>query len=87
MEPASGAQAVFDREFLTIRARLIELAAAFDRVDRASGSAAEDPRRGQIRQSLEILLDGQSGRAERIQMAFSLPYDPEWQTKYAMEKK
>lgn len=87
MKPASDAQAVFDREFLTIRARLIEVAAALDRVDRSDGSAADDPRMEQIRQSVKILLEDSPGRAERIQMAFSLPYDPKWQTTFAMEEK
>lgn len=85
MEPATNAPAVFDREFLPLRARLIELAAALDRVDRAR--AGDDPRMAQIRQSLEILLSEQSGRAEQVQIAFSLPYDPDWQTKFAMETK
>ncbi len=85
MKSATNAPAVFDREFLPLRARLIELAAALDRVDRAR--AGDDPRMVQIRQSLEILLSEQSGRAERVQMTFSLPYDPDWQTKFAMEKK
>ena len=35
-----------DREFLTARAKLIELAAAFDRLDRAEGSVATTPDRG-----------------------------------------
>jgi len=86
MAPASNAQAVFDREFLTIRARLVELAAAFDRVDRSDGSAPEDPRREKIHQALEILLGDQPGRAERVQMAFSRPYDPQWQTRYAQAR-
>jgi hypothetical protein len=86
MDPASSAQAVFDREFLSIRAKLIELAAAFDRVDRGSGSVADDPRLEKIRQGLEVLLEDQPGRAERIQMIFSRPYDPQWQTRYAQER-
>lgn len=86
MAPASNAQAVFDREFLAIRAKLIEMAAAFDRVDRGDGSVAEDPRLQKIRQGLEVLLSDQPGRAERIQMVFSRPYDPQWQTRYAQER-
>ena len=34
---------VLDRDFLSMRCRLIELAAALDRIDRAQGSAADDP--------------------------------------------
>ena len=62
-----------DREFLGIRCRLIELAAMFDRLDREK-SPADDPRRGKIAQALDILLADVPDRAERIQMALSLPY-------------
>jgi len=60
-----------DREFLGIRCRLIELAAALDRLDREK-SPSDDPRRGKIAEGLQILLTNASDRAERIQMAFSL---------------
>jgi len=59
-----------DREFLGIRCRLIELAAALDRIERTD--AAPDPRMEQILGSLTILADGKPSRAERIQMVFSL---------------
>jgi hypothetical protein len=63
---------VLDRDFLSIRCRLIELAAALDRIDRAQRSAAGDPRLAQIRRSLEILAGPAADRAERVQMEFSL---------------
>ncbi len=62
-----------DREFLGIRCRLIELAAMLDRLDREK-SPTDDPRRNKIAQALDILLADVPDRAERIQMAFSLPY-------------
>jgi hypothetical protein len=78
----SSATEVLNQEFLNIRARLIDLAAALDRVDRGGGSAKEDPRYQQIRQGLAILAEDTAGRIERIQMVFSLPYDEYWQKKY-----
>jgi hypothetical protein len=66
---------VFDREFLGIRARLIELGAALDRIERASGFTGGDPRREKIRQAGEILLGGAANKAEQIQLLFSLPYE------------
>lgn len=74
---------VLDREFLAIRSRLIDLAAALDRIDRGGGSLTADARVEQIRRSLEILAggdstEGGSRRAERIALLFSLPYDPNW---------
>jgi hypothetical protein len=74
--PASIAAPVsLDREFLGIRCRLIELAATFDRIDRAGKPADGDTRMAQIRRSLEILADDGPNRAERIQMVFSLSYE------------
>ena len=78
---------VLDEQFLTVRARLIEIAANLDRIDRAVGSedagglsagglsATSDPRMQQIRQATKQLLEPGPGRAERLQLIFSLPYD------------
>ncbi len=35
---------LLEREFLEIRARLLHIASSFDRMDRAEGSVAADPR-------------------------------------------
>jgi hypothetical protein len=67
-----------DREFLGIRCRLIELAAALDRIERVDGAAGSDPRMTQILHSLEMLADRKPDRSERVQMVFSLPYDENW---------
>jgi hypothetical protein len=69
--PMPVAATSLDREFLDIRCRLIALAAALDRVDRAKDSTG-DPRLPQIRRSLEILAADGPERAERVQMVFSL---------------
>ena len=76
-----SANEVLDREFLAARAKLIELAAILDRIDRAEGDTADDARLTQIRQSFELLATDGTGRAERVQAIFSLPYDDAWQQK------
>ena len=75
---------VFDQTFLLVRARILEIAAALDRIDRAEAAAAvrADPRFAQIRQGLEILLSEGTHRAALIQEAFSDQYDPTWMKKY-----
>ncbi|MCX7426222.1 MAG: hypothetical protein NTW96_11460 [Planctomycetia bacterium] len=78
MSAAPSASETLDREFLTLRARLIDLAAGLDRLDRAEGSVADDPRRQKIQQSLERLASPDANRAETLQMLFSLPYDAQW---------
>ncbi len=73
---------VLNREFPEIRARLLQLAAALDRMDRASGSAEADQRRQKIREALTILLESGPDRAERMQLLFSLAYDPDWKNEF-----
>jgi hypothetical protein len=63
--------ASLDREFLGIRCRLVELAAALDRIDRAGSPAGGDQRMAQIRRSLEILAADAPKRTEQVQMVFS----------------
>jgi hypothetical protein len=75
---------VLNREFPEIRARLLQLAAALDRMDRASGSPDADSRRQKIRDALAILIEPGPDRAERLQLLFSLPYDPDWKRTYAL---
>lgn len=76
---------VLEREFLEIRARLLHVAASLDRLDRADGSVADDPRRDKIRRALAILAADDAQRAEKIQLLFSRPYDANWKT--ALEEK
>jgi hypothetical protein len=78
------ATAVFDQEFLPIRAKLLEVAAALDRLGRAEGAAANDPRCEKIRDAISTLLQSHDDRAEQLQLIFSRPYDDEWQFKFRM---
>ncbi|MGB6041702.1 MAG: hypothetical protein WBF93_00980 [Pirellulales bacterium] len=80
-----SAEEVFDRDFLEVRAKLVEVAAAFDRLNRASGDVAGDPRMDKIRQALQMLLESHSGLAEEIQLIFSRPYEDNWQADFDLE--
>ncbi len=75
--PIAAAE-VLEREFLGVRMRLIDVAAALDRIDRAEGWVADDPRLEKIRQALQILSGDRSDRAEKVQLLFSLPYQDDW---------
>ncbi|MDB5309916.1 MAG: hypothetical protein JWO38_4118 [Gemmataceae bacterium] len=79
MTPLPAPRAL-DQYFLEARARLLDLAAILDRIDRGAGAgaAATDPRVARIRQALEALLRGNGDRAEQVQRIFSLEYDPAW---------
>jgi hypothetical protein len=74
-----SARTALDNFFLDARARLLDLAAILDRIDRGDKEAATDPRLAMVRQALEVLHDQSAGRAERIQQIFSLDYDPKWE--------
>ncbi len=75
---------VLNRDFLEVRSRILDLAAALDRLDRAprAGTETPDSRVAQLRQSLEALLEPGPGRAETVQRLFSLEYDPEWRSRF-----
>jgi hypothetical protein len=76
------ATAVLEQEFLPIRAKILEIAAALDRLDRADGSMDGDKRKAQILAGIEALLRSDDDRAEQVQLIFSRPYDDEWQRKF-----
>ena len=83
MNHVRDAAEVLNRDFLDTRCRILDVAAALDRLDRARGRAGEPPDRrlAQLRQALEALLEPGPGRAETIQRLFSLEYDPQWRAR------
>ncbi len=72
--------AVLNRDFLETRSRILDVAAALDRLDRSSSHPGEPPDRrlDQLRQAIAALLEPGPGRAETVQRLFSLDYDPHW---------
>jgi hypothetical protein len=78
MSAPIDAPELLNREFLEIRARLLQVAAALDRLDRAEGDVARDKRRIDIGKAISILAESRGDRALRMQMVFSLPYDKDW---------
>ncbi len=78
------AERVLEREFLEIRAKILELAASFDRLDRGDGSVSSDPRMRLIEQGLQTLQQPGSDRAEKLQMIFSREYDGQWRSDYEL---
>ncbi len=80
------AQEIFDREFLEIRAKLLQLAAHFDRIERGVGEV-DLSKIHLLREALVILadIDGGPYRTEKLQMIFSRPYDPEWRANLGIE--
>ncbi len=73
-------QQVLDRYFLEMRCKVLDVAAALDRLNRASGAKnpSADRRLEQLDKAIGVLSRADAGRAETIQQIFSLSYDPEW---------
>jgi hypothetical protein len=109
MSASRTQQQVMQREYLPVRAKILEIAAALDRIDRADGTSADgtsadgtsadgtsgdgaseseasesESSREQLQQALGVLLQSESGRAERVQNIFSLPYDQDWQHAFGL---
>ena len=80
MSAPQTASQVLERTFLDIRCKILEIAAALDRIERADNAEEtdRDPRIEQIRASLALLGDKGFDRAERVQILFSDPYDADW---------
>lgn len=84
MMPTRLAEDVFNREFLELRAKVLELAASMDRLDRASGSVADDPRMRKLREALAVVTDERGDRAEQVQLIFSRHYHPDWRKEFQL---
>jgi hypothetical protein len=64
--PPLSKRAVVDRYFLEHRAKVLDIAAFLDRVDRAQGDGADDYRVTALRECCAVLLDGKPDRARRV---------------------
>jgi hypothetical protein len=85
-----AANQILDESFLEVRAKLLEVAATLDRIDRSAddGSPLSDqakPRRGKVDDAIRILLSEGPDRAERLQRLFSREYEADWRTQMQIE--
>ena len=78
------AQETIDREFLPIRAKILEIAAALDRIQRCEDYVDNQPQLGRLRTAVQTLLRPDDDRAEQIQLIFSQPYDDAWQNEFGV---
>ena len=75
------ADQVLERYFLEARAKLLDVAAILDRIDRGENAprAVQDPRMQRIHEALTLLQKKTGSRAESVQLLFSLAYDTAWE--------
>ena len=84
MSSLQTAPEVLDREFLEIRAKILELAACFDRLERAPGNVEHAPRMVRLGRTLDLVREHRSDRAEQVLLAFSREYDEDWQEQFGL---
>jgi len=82
LPPTLAAAELLEQEYLTLRGKILEVAATLDRLDRAPGDASADQRLDQLRQCLQIALELSPGRAERIQLLLSDPFEEGWLNRF-----
>ncbi len=84
LKPLTGNETL-NQFYLEARARLLEVAATLDRIDRG-GANVDDPRLGMLRQAIHVLNQSTekstTDRAEQLQLLFSRPYDANWLKKF-----
>ena len=79
---------ILEREFFEIRAKILEIAAAFDRLDRSTGDVSEDARLKLIEESLQVLQQlNREDRAEQVQLIFSREYNDQWREEFSLSAK
>ena len=94
MPQASNPTKILDDQYLLVRAKLIEVAAVLDRIDRAAEAQGDLPsdldpvaKRAAIEQAIQLLLRGAvdpGQRAEAIQRLLSRTYNPNWRDTFGV---
>ena len=77
-------QEVLHREFLLVRAKVLEIAACLDRIDRAEGDLPHSSQRELLSAAIGQLLGDSGNRAEQIQMLFSRDYSDGWRSEFQL---
>jgi len=75
-----------EREYLPIRAKILEIAAALDRIQRAAKEQTDDSRWDQLQAGIRLLLEEEGERAEQVQLLFSRSYDEQWRETFGFAK-
>ena len=81
-----NANQILEREYLEMRARILELAACLDRIDRAEGNVDDHEKLIALRKGIDILCsDGE--RAKQVQLLFSREYQDSWVDEFEIKSR
>lgn len=97
---ARSPQQILQADYLIARAKVIEVAAVLDRIDRAAANVAgdeavdgdgntvySDPAYQKIQNAIAILTDSQSDKTRRVQELLSRPYAANWMEQFNLPAK
>ncbi len=88
MTSVRNGEPIVAESFLEVRAKLLEIAATFDRIDRACSEGSLDStasgKRELLTEATKILLSDSADRAEQLQQLFSRKYDSDWRTQFEL---
>lgn len=73
---------ILDREFLELRAKILQIAASLDRMDRSDGDLGSEEKLERLYKGLSILMSDSPDRAEQVQLLFSRDYDESWRESF-----
>ncbi len=82
-----SAEKIIADDFMIARAKIVELAATLDRIERAQGEIADSNQMQLLMQGMHILCDDEIEKTKRVQLLMSRQYDPQWQAQMSIAKK
>ncbi len=78
------ASEVLEQEFLQVRAKILEVAAFFDRLGEAPASTINADQLELLQKGCEILNDDSDNKAAQIQLLFSREYKDDWREQFGV---
>lgn len=75
---------VLAQEFLQTRAKILEIAAFYDRLGQPHPAELDSPQLDLLRRGCQILNDDQPDKAARVQLLFSCQYEESWREQFGI---
>ncbi len=75
---------ILSQEFLLTRAKILEVAAFYDRLGQFPDGAPSPQQLELLSAACRILTDDQSDKAARVQLLFSREFNPQWRDEFGI---